>query len=67
MNENSSDEDEAPENDLALGCLCNNCPDDPSEFSSCCLYEAKIKVACVKEGVSCITKVAKMTKVWDKV
>jgi hypothetical protein len=61
-----SDEDELVLPDVSV-CLCDHCPDVTDEHSKCCFNEAKIKEVCSNEGVVCITKVAKMAKLWDKV
>ena len=48
-------------------CLCNNCPSDPDAYSKCCFQDLKTKEICINEGVTCVTRVAKMLKIWDKV
>ena len=48
-------------------CVCENCPDIPVESSKCCNQEIKVREMCEKENVGCVTKVQKISLVWDKV
>ena len=45
--------------------VCGQCPAFQLDFM-CCLSEAKNKVACDKGEVSCILKLRRISKVWDK-
>ena len=53
--------------DLAQVCLCELCPEIPEKDSKCCHCEDKNKAACEEEGVTCIIRLKKMSKIWDKV
>ena len=35
--------------------------------SGCCLYETKSSAACKEEGVPCVVRLTKMSKILDKV
>ena len=48
-------------------CMCTLCPLVPIEHCKCCKAEANIKAACEDENVSCVIKLKKIDKLWNKV
>ena len=47
-------------------CLCEFCPTVLEDESICCYYAAKNRTSCEEESVSCVIKLKKVSKIWDK-
>ena len=48
--------------------MCEVCPPEARNLeSTCCQYEVKLRNRCKDEGVSCVTMLKKMSKIFDKV